>query len=73
MTKEDTGILRDDQRRVCEVCRGEGWVCLTHRDQKWNDGNPDCEDGPGCGSGCPCLCNVSIPPWAFPRTDRNLH
>lgn len=44
---------------VCNICKGEGWVCENHPDVQWNDGNPGC-----CGgAGKPCKCNKAQPPW----------
>lgn len=43
---------------ICEICKGELWVCENHTDKAWPD---ECDCG---GAGQPCECNetAEMPP-----------
>jgi hypothetical protein len=41
----------------CHICRGIGWVCERHPDNR----PYDCEKGCTCGYEAPCACNDSDP------------
>ncbi len=52
------------KEKTCDICTGEGWVCESHPDEKWGDGQYCCG-----AAGMPCVCNESNPPWHYVRTD----
>lgn len=45
---------------ACPTCRGEFWVCETHRDKPWWR-DRGCDDCGGAGAPCP-TCNQATPP-----------
>jgi hypothetical protein len=38
--------------KICEVCKGEGWVCECHPLTAWGNGRNCCG-----AAGMPCTCN----------------
>lgn len=46
----------------CPICRGEGWVCENHPENKFDYGEQPCCHN---AAGKPCECNKSNPPWEF--------
>lgn len=38
--------------KPCEVCEGEGWICIDHEHQVWDSWHQLM-----CEGGKPCVCN----------------